>query len=144
MRSPSRLVLAVVLLFTAACMRGATPVAPPPIPEIPAIPAIAAIPETARAEGKWNVALTAQGQAFEFVMELRPTMGNEFGGVVTSQMFPPMNINKATLVGNVMKLTLTTPTGDEGTFNLIFSGDTFSGDWSMPGDGSRVSGKRIP
>jgi hypothetical protein len=93
--------------------------------------------------GKWSVALTAQGQAFDFVMELRRIGGAEYGGVVTSQAFPAMNVNKATLSGNTMKLTVTAPTGDEATFNIVFEGNVLTGDWSMPGDGSRLSGRRM-
>jgi hypothetical protein len=104
----------------------------------PAPAAVASIDPT----GKWTVALTAQGQAFDFEMELRRISGADFGGVVTSQAFPPMNVNKATLTGNTMKLTVTAPTGDEATFNIVFEGDVLTGDWSMPGDGSRISGRR--
>lgn len=110
--------------------------APAPAPAAVAAPAV-------DPSGKWTVALTAQGQAFDFVMDLRRISGAEFGGVVTSQAFPPMNVNKATLSGNTMKLTVTAPTGDEATFNIVFEGNTMTGDWSMPGDGSRISGRRM-
>jgi hypothetical protein len=36
------------------------------------------------------------------------------------------------------------PTGDTATFDLLIDGDVISGDWSMPGMGSKVSGRRIP
>ena len=94
-------------------------------------------------EGRWSVALVAQGQQFDFVMELRRVNGAEYGGVVSSQMFPPMNVTKATLTGNRLKMSIPAPTGDEATFDLVFDGDAFTGDWAMPGDGSRVSGRRI-
>lgn len=106
-----------------------------------AAPAAVAAPAV-NPTGRWNVALTAQGQPFDFVMELRQVDGNQYGGVVTSQMFPPMNINRATLNGNQMRISVTAPTGDEAIFNITFEGDAFTGDWSMPGDGSRVTGRR--
>jgi len=142
MRTRSALAIAALLTLTAACT-SVSPVttAPAPAPmaaPAPAPAAVASIDPT----GKWTVALTAQGQAFDFEMELRRISGADFGGVVTSQAFPPMNVNKATLTGNTMKLTVTAPTGDEATFNIVFEGDVLTGDWSMPGDGSRISGRR--
>lgn len=135
MRMRSMMGLAAVLVLSAACSpMGGTGGA-----------FIAAAPEpAAQPEGRWNVALVAQGQTLDFVMELKRVSGAEYGGVVTNSNFPPMNINKATLTGNRMKLSVTAPTGDEATFDIVFDGDVFTGDWAMPGDGSKVSGRRIP
>ncbi len=144
MRPRSALLLAALLMLTTACKSASSAgagAAPAPVAAPAPAPAPAAV-ATMDPSGKWSVALTAQGQAFDFEMELRRIGGAEFGGVVTSQAFPPMNINKATLTGNTMKLSLTAPTGDEATFNLVFEGDVLTGDWSMPGDGSRLSGRR--
>lgn len=143
MRTRSALSLAALLTLTAACtsVSPVTTSAPAPAPMAAPAPAPAAV-ATIDPSGKWMVALTAQGQAFDFEMDLRRISGAEFGGVVTSQAFPPMNVNKATLTGNTMKLTVTAPTGDEATFNIVFEGDVLTGDWSMPGDGSRISGRR--
>jgi len=145
MRTRSALALAALLVLTGACKSGSAGTAPAPAPAPMAAPAPAPAPAavaTIDPSGKWTVALTAQGQAFDFEMELRRISGAEFGGVVTSTAFPPMNVNKATLAGNTMKLTVTAPTGDEATFNIVFEGDVLTGDWSMPGDGSRISGRR--
>lgn len=125
-----------VLVVLGACAKSTTPAAAPP-------PAVVAPAPAVNPAGRWTVALTAQGQPFDFVMELRQVNGAEYGGVVSSQMFPPMNINKATLDGHRMKVSVTAPTGDEATFDILFEGDTFSGTWAMPGDGSRVSGRRM-
>ena len=141
MRTRSALTLAVLLVLTAACTSVAPVTTPAPASAPMAAPAPAAV-ATIDPSGKWAVALTAQGQAFDFEMDLRRISGAEFGGVVTSTAFPPMNVNKATLMGNTMKLTVTAPTGDEATFNIVFEGDVLTGDWSMPGDGSRISGRR--
>lgn len=94
--------------------------------------------------GRWAVALSAQGQALEVTLELRHIGGAEYGGGITSQMFPPIAVSKATLTGNVLRMTFVAPTGDEATMNATIEGDTFTGDWAMPGDGSRISGRRIP
>lgn len=127
---------AALLVVASACSKssgGGATVAAAPAPAVVA----------AQPAGKWNVALIAQGQALEFVMDLRHAGGDQYTGTVSSQMFPPMNINRATLTGNRMKVFVTAPTGDEASFDIVFTGDTFTGDWAMPGDGSRVSGKRV-
>lgn len=143
MRFRSLPALVVLACSAAACSKATTSTATAPTPvAAPAVAAAAPAPAV-RPDGRWSVALTAQGQALDFVMELRQVNGSEYGGVVTSQMFPPMNINKATLTGNRMKVSITAPTGDEASFDLVFEGDVFTGDWAMPGDGSRVSGRRI-
>jgi hypothetical protein len=136
MRIRSVALAAAVLLVASACSKstgGGSTVAAAPAPAVAA----------AQPAGKWSVALIAQGQALEFVMDLRHGGGEQYTGTVSSQMFPPMSINRATLAGNRMKVFVTAPTGDEASFDIVFSGDTFTGDWAMPGDGSRVSGKRI-
>lgn len=108
-----------------------------PAPAMVAAPAVNPV-------GRWAVALTAQGQALEATLELRQLNGAEYGGNITSAMFPPVAISKATLMGTVMRVTFVAPTGDEASMSLTFEGDTFTGEWAMPGDGSRLSGRRIP
>ncbi len=146
MHSRQLVALAAALVLSTAC-RSAASVTPTGTPAPAAAPAAMAQPAAPAQQydpsGRWSVALTAQGQPFDFIMELRRGANGEFGGTVTSQQFPPMNINKATLNGNQMRIFITAPTGDEASFNITFTGDTFSGEWSMPGDGSRVSGRRI-
>jgi hypothetical protein len=135
--------LAGVLVLSTACAKASTMPAsgsaPAPAAAMPAPPA----PALVNPVGRWTVALTAQGQAFDMVMELRAVEGNEFTGAIMSQAFGQIPISKATRTGNSMVIKIAVPTGDEGTINITFEGDTFSGDWSMPGDGSRVSGRRI-
>lgn len=137
MRVTPLLAAGALLLPLGACSSPAASGGAAPAPAAVAAPAV-------NPTGRWNVALTAQGQPFDFIMELRQLEGNQYGGVVSSQMFPPMNINRATLSGNTMRISVTAPTGDEANFNITFEGDTFVGNWSMPGDGSPVSGRRIP
>ncbi len=143
MRIHSLGALASALLLSTACAK-ATPVATAPSPApVMAAPAPAPV-ATVNPVGRWTVALTAQGQAFDFLMDLRLVQGDEYTGTLTSEAFPTMPINKATRAGNSMMIKITAPTGDEATINIVFEGDTFTGEWSMPGDGSRVSGRRVP
>jgi hypothetical protein len=94
--------------------------------------------------GKWSVALIAQGQSLELTLSLekKDDAGN-YTGTFTSDMFPPMALTSAKLDGTKMVLTVPVPTGDLATMNLVFDGDLMSGEWSMPGDGSKLSGKRL-
>ena len=130
--------LAGVLVLSTACAKASstTETAPMPVAAAPA-------PALVNPVGRWSVALTAQGQTFDMVMDLRAVQGDEFTGVLNSQALPSIPINKATRTGNSIRISITAPTGDEATINITFEGDTFSGDWSMPGDGSRVSGRRV-
>lgn len=146
MRLPSALALTGTLLLSAACASAPASTAPAPAPAAAApAPAAMAAPAPAAVNpvGRWTVALTAQGQAFDFVMDLRHVSGDDYTGSINSQAFPPMPINSAKRSGNAMVIKITAPTGDEATINVVFEGDVLSGEWSMPGDGSRVSGRRI-
>lgn len=133
--------LVAIASFATACapMQSTSNPAPAETPSMATAPAPAAVNPV----GRWTVALTAQGQAFDFVMDLRHVSGDDYTGVINSQAFPPMPINSAKRSGNAMLIKITAPTGDEATINVVFEGDVFSGEWSMPGDGSRVSGRRI-
>ena len=139
---------ALALVGTVALVTGcssATPsTTPAPAAAQPAAAQPAPAPAAVNPVGRWTVALSAQGQAFDFVMDLRHVSGDDYAGVINSQAFPPMPINSAKRSGNAMIIKITAPTGDEATINVVFEGDVFSGEWSMPGDGSRVSGRRIP
>ena len=44
--------------------------------------------------------------------------------------------------GKRMVASFPVPTGDMGSMTLNFDGNIAEGEWSMPGDGSKVSGKR--
>ena len=140
MQQRNILALAGVLALTAACAKA--PAAPTPAPA-PAAVQPAPAPAAVNPVGRWTVALTAQGQAFDFVMDLRHVSGDDYTGQITSQAFPPMPINSAKRSANSMVIKITAPTGDEATISIVFEGDTFAGEWSMPGDGSRVSGRRV-
>jgi len=144
MRLPAALALTGILVLSAACASAPASTTPQPA-AAPATPAAMAAPAPAAVNpvGRWTVALTAQGQAFDFVMDLRHVSGDDYTGSINSQAFPPMPINSAKRSGNSMVIKITAPTGDEATINVVFEGDVLSGEWSMPGDGSRVSGRRI-
>ena len=93
--------------------------------------------------GRWSLALVAQGQAMQVTLEVSKKEDGSLGGVITSEAFPPVPITKATLEGKTLTMTFTAPTNDAGTMVLVIDGDAANGEWSMAGDGSKVTGKRI-
>ena len=131
------LLLAAVLLATAC--RSAAPPAPAPTPAV-----VAPTPPPVDAAGRWALILEAQGQSIEVLLDLHKISEGEYGGSASSQVFPPVQLTKATLTGNRLMIQSPSPTGDVATFNLTIEGDLMIGDWSMPGMGSRVTGRRIP
>ena len=149
-----RSLLPIVLLLTACqtsrststTITGTPELRPAPAPAgatIAATPAAAtAAPAAVQPAGKWLITLSAQGSPMDVQVELVRLEDGSWTGTVTSAAFPPFPVSKAVLTGNKMVATLAIPTGDTATMTLEFDGDTVTGEWAMPGDGSRLSGKR--
>ena len=146
MRIPTLVALPFAALLATACatrsttstsVSGTPVVAPVPVP-VPAPSAAVVNPA-----GRWSISLVAQGQEMDLVMDLSRISDGNYGGFFTSQLFPPMDISMATLIGNKLVISVLVPTGDMATMTLTFTGDVVEGDWSMPDDGSKLSGKRI-
>lgn len=131
--------IAVALLATACATKTSTSTS------VTGTPVVTQVPTPAEYEpaGKWSVALIAQGQALDLTMNLVRNPDGTYGGTFLSDAFPPMAITTAKRDGNKMVITIPVPTGDMATMNMTFNGDLLEGDWSMPGDGSKLSGKRM-
>jgi hypothetical protein len=131
---------------TSTTITGTPELRPAPAPAgatIAATPAVApAAPASVQPAGKWLITLSAQGSPMDVQVELVHLEDVFWTGTVTSAAFPPFPVSKAVLTGNKMVATLAIPTGDTATMTLEFDGDTVTGEWAMPGDGSRLSGKR--
>lgn len=137
--------IAALALLAGACKTTtATSTAITGTPRLEPVPAAAAPAPAAAYDptGKWTVGLVAQGQSMEVVLELVKLPDGTWTGTMISQAFPPIPISKATLTGKQLVATFPVPTGDMGSMTLNFDGDIAEGEWSMPGDGSKVSGKR--
>ena len=126
---------------TTTTVSGTPVLRPAPAPAAPAsAPASAAAFSPA---GKWVVGLVAQGTNMEVQLELVPLADGGWTGTITSTAFPPFPITKATLTGKRMVATFAIPTGDMATMTLEFDGgDLVEGEWTMAGDGSKLTGKR--
>ena len=140
----SALALASLALLATACkttMSTSTSLSGTPVLQPVPAPVVVA-PAPFDPSGKWTLGLTAQGQSMEVVMELAKLPDGTWTGTMTSQVFPPIPLAKVTLTGKQLIATFAVPTGDTGSMTLNFDGDIVEGEWSMPGDGSKVSGKK--
>ena len=148
MRLRTSLIAGLALLAGACKTTTATSTAISGTPRLEPVPAaVTAAPKPApepeyNPTGKWTLGLVAQGQNMEVVLELVKLPDGTWTGTMISQAFPPIPISKATLTGKQIVATFPVPTGDMGSMTLNFDGDIAEGEWSMPGDGSKVSGKR--
>ena len=139
------LLVATLALSAGACKTvSSTSTAISGSPRLEPAPAAAVAPAPAAFDpsGKWTVVLTAQGQAMEVVMDLVKLADGTWTGTLSTQAFPTMALASAKLTGKQLVATFPVPTGDTGSMTLNFDGDMVEGEWSMPGDGSKVSGKR--
>jgi len=112
-----------------------------PAPAAPA-PAAAAPAAEVNPAGKWLLGLVAQGQSMEVTLDLVKLPDGTWSGSIGTAAFGTIGLSKATLAGKVLTATFPVPTGDMGTMVLTINGNMMEGEWSMPGDGSKVSGKK--
>jgi hypothetical protein len=94
--------------------------------------------------GTWSFTTVAQGQTVDGVITISGSEGMYTGMIdpEPSSGIPPLPVSTAELTGNEMLLT-----ADAGgiplTLTMIFDGDSYSGGWTLSGDGGEVSGVRI-
>ena len=120
------LILATVAL--GACAAGIPPAAAPaPVAIAPAKPA-ALNTEVNGSPMKGN--LTVTGAA------------GSYAGKMISDITPELPATSVTVEGQTMKVVLDTPNG-AATINLVFSGETFTGNWELGGTSGPLTGKRI-
>ena len=113
-----------------------------PAPAAVAAPAPAPAAPAWSAAGKWMVTIVAQGQAMEVTVELVKLADGTWAGSIGTAQFGTIPMSKVEVTGQKMVASFPVPTGDMGSMTLNFDGDKAEGEWSMPGDGSKVSGKR--
>ncbi len=128
---------------TTTTVSGTPVVQPAPAAAAPAAAAPAAAPAAeVNPAGKWLLGLVAQGQSMEVTLDLVKLPDGTWSGSIGTAAFGTIGLSKATLAGKVLTATFPVPTGDMGTMVLTINGNMMEGEWSMPGDGSKVSGKK--
>ena len=93
--------------------------------------------------GTYQVNLTAQGSPMTLTAKI-DKRSNGWGGQVTGEGVPLLPVKSVTVKGNTMKVVVTAPDGTDAIINIILTGSDISGDWSMTGDGSKITGKKLP
>ena len=94
--------------------------------------------------GTYYTNLTAQGNPISTTTKIEKKADGTFTGSVTSDVFPPLPVNSVKVDGNKIRLSISTPDGTEAIINMVLEGNEITGDWSMGGDGSKITGKKQP
>jgi hypothetical protein len=130
---------ALLLVSLAACATApAADPAPAPPPSPPPAPAA---PAALNPVGKFDFATTVNGQAVTGTMEITGTPG-AYAGRITSSATEPLTISGVTVEGQSMTVTGETGNGTI-TIRMSFAADgTFTGAWSLGGDGAPLTGRR--
>ena len=137
-------------LAAAATIAGAAPriVSSQAIPDKPATPAApAAAADTTKdvdPAGTYTTYLTAQGTAMTTVTKIEKRADGTYGGTVTGDGIPPLPVNSVTVTRNRIHLSVSAPDGSEALIDMWLTGEDFTGEWSMAGDGSKITGKKRP
>lgn len=115
------------------------------------------VPSAARAQGEakaaapaidpvghYTVSTVVQGQAADFEMTVEKKDDGSIGGTISNPGFGTSIISSLTVEGRTLKLVLATPQGVEAVMELTVAADnTVDGNWSMQGDGGKVTGKKV-
>ena len=129
------------LAFVAALSVGVSPVDPTAAPGrlavTPAGPDINPV-------GTYTLQITAQGNAMTIQAVVEKNQDGTFGGTVTGDAFPPLTIKQVAVADRNVKLTIIAPDGTDALVDItVDENNEVSGQWSMTGDGSKVTGKKI-
>jgi hypothetical protein len=131
--------LATVLLLVSAA--GCAP-RPGAMPAPAAPPAAAAAPAALNPVGRYEFSTSLQGQPLTGTVEITGTAG-AYAGRITSSATEPIPITGVTVTGQEMVVTGDTPSGTL-TIHMTFTGGPdFTGNWTLPGDGAPLTGRRV-
>lgn len=117
--------------------RAPAPAAPAPAAPAPTTPAPAVDPA-----GVYDFVAVVQGQEVRGTINVVAREGG-YSGVITSSALPDMPITSVAVSGSRITLSAGTQNGDV-TIEFTMAGEEFTGNWSMPGDGGPVTGRRRP
>jgi len=94
--------------------------------------------------GTYNLEITAQGNAMTVQAVVEKKEDGTFGGTLTGDAFPPLTIKSVAVADRNVKLTVIAPDGGDALVDItVDENNDVAGQWSMTGDGSKVTGKKI-
>lgn len=130
--------LATALLLASAAACATTPAAEP---APAAAPAAAPVPAALNPVGRYEFATSLNGQALTGTMEITGTAG-AYHGTITSSATEPLPITTVTVEGQNLTVVGDTPNGPL-TIRITCAADgSFTGGWTLAGDGATLTGHR--
>ena len=158
MRSP--LVAVAAGMLATACAAGSTGPGPAPapaastvmqqatkvVPPAPVVPAEPPKPKDIDPTGTYAVSLTYGGQPLTVTLQMGKRADGTYGGAISVDQVPdPIPLTTVSVSGNRVLAGLNSPDGSAVTLEFTIAGDDLSGSYrASSGDGSPISGKRIP
>lgn len=95
--------------------------------------------------GKYAVQAVVQGQAADFDMVIEKKDDGTYTGSLSNPNLGTSTIVSLKVEGRTVKMVLATPQGTEAAAECTVAEDgTLDGQWSMQGDGGKLTGKKLP
>lgn len=126
------------LVLLAACAPAATPGDPTPAPTAP--PAVTTTSAAVNPVGTFEFTTSVNGDMVTGSVEVTGTPG-AYGGTIRTSATPDIPVTGVTTNGQQMVVTADTPDG-ELTIAMNFTGDTFTGGWTLGGGSGEMRGQR--
>jgi hypothetical protein len=147
------LLIAAAASLTAACAGGSaggTVPAPAPAPAATTVMQQAAQAEPPKPRdidptGTYGVQLTYGGMPISVTLYLAKRDDGTWGGSITADQVPAMQLSNITLTGKKLSASMTSPDGAAVTMEFTIDGVDLTGSWrGANGDGSPMVGKKTP
>lgn len=90
--------------------------------------------------GEYEFATQVNGEAVTGTIEITGTPG-AYGGRIVTLKFPEFTVRSASAAGQELTVVAETPNGNV-TFRMAFTGNTFTGGWTLGGDTAAITGRR--
>lgn len=132
-----------VLALLAACAPAATPepaAGPTPAPAAPAAAAAAAAAAAVNPVGVFEFTTAVNGDMLTGTIEVTGQPG-AYTGTIRTSATPDIPVTGVTVNGQQMVVAADTPDGAL-TITLNFTGNTFTGGWTLAGDSGDMRGQR--
>ncbi len=134
--------LAAFALAAATVLTGTPPAAATAAPAGSAV--ARSVADDMNPAGRYALQITAQGNAMTIEAAVEKNQDGTFGGSVTGDAFPPLTIKSVAVAGRNVKIVIIAPDGGDAIVDIaVDENNDVSGQWSMTGDGSKVTGKKI-
>ena len=132
-----RLLTAAATLLAAAC----APAGPPATVSAPTVMVPAAAAEV-NPVGTFNFTTAVDGNQITGSIQVTGDRGL-YGGIIRTSITPDIPITDVTVDGQRLVVTANTPDGPL-VLTLNFTGNAFTGGWTLDGDAGDLSGQRAP